>query len=188
MVWAWKGKHSMYPCKYVHMHLHECKCSRFQIWSQFIALHRKGLIHAPISVSIYWAWTSKQESLNVSSFLSLTTCFASSYHTTHDFLSSCHHASACFLTICRVLSHPWSSLNLSIWFPHWPIQRAALAATLSWWNTSKPNQARAHTDKHAGTHSDMFICTLLAHLLTLKQFPQQREVADNNVFCYGWQR
>lgn len=33
------------------------------------------------------------------------------------------------------------------------------------------------------TRTDMFICT---PLLTLKQFPQQHEVAKNNVFRYGW--
>lgn len=48
--------------------MHVCACEspwmhkrlNIQILSQFIALHRKGLMHAPISVSIYWACTSKK--------------------------------------------------------------------------------------------------------------------------------
>lgn len=39
--------------------------------------------------------------------------------------------------------------------------------------------------RHTPTRSHTFICTPLADPLTLKQFPQQREVADNNVFRHG---
>lgn len=57
-----------------------------------------------------------------------------------------------------------------------------VAEPSNWWKTWQPMPR--HTYMHTGI--DAFISTLLADLLTLKQFPQQHGVAKNNVFCCGW--
>lgn len=159
------------------------KCSHFQILSQIIARHRKGLRFAPISIYTSWVCMSKQERLSEHLTLPLSNHFRLLFlpcHTWFSFLpSSC---------ICLFSNH----LRISV--SRMKLEFVDLISTL----TYPPCCAGCcfQLMKHIGnpsrhihtyTHSDMFICTHLADLLTLKQFPQQREVADNNVFCYGWQ-
>lgn len=84
------------------------------------------------------------------------------------------------------ISHPpWISVNLVLCFSNQPVKHA-LQLRRAIFQLIKHIACQAiQTCTLTHTHNDMFICTPLADLLTLKQFPQQHEVAKNNVFSYG---